>query len=284
MLKRFFLFFSIVAISLILCGCNSTNDAHIDMDDKQNTESESFIRIVDYEINDTVMEMLSLDNETIKLLDEMYIASKEAAEELSAHQFYTTVYDAAIAFNNRFQDSLSQIKNPTDKERQFVLEVFDGYSMNLLAITAAGYECAAKNISIEKAAFDIFVATDSIFNYMYQDYVPMYQPLAMDVDSIFKMYEANELVAESKLKNQLLCVNGNVYEVARDVMDKPYVGLATSEGKSYELLRCYINSSQSDTITSLKNGDKVSCVIQIIDKDIFDINAKLWDISLENDN
>lgn len=286
MLKRIYLLFGVTLISLSLCACgltDSLDDAYIDTYSKDDAEIESFSRVVDYEINDTVMNILSLDNETIRLLDEMYIAVSEAYADLSAQQFYTTVYDAVVAFDGRFQDKILKLECSTEEERQFLLEVSD-VTMNSLAVANAGYEHAVGNISIENAAFNILVAADSILSYMYQDYVPIYQPCEIDVDSIFKMYEENELAAEAELNNQLLCVSGTVYEVARDVMDKPYVGLSTYKGVSYELLRCYTNSNLSDKIVSLKKGDKVSCYIQIIDKDTFNINAKLWSISLINDD
>ena len=119
---------------------------------------------------------------------------------------------------------------------------------------------------------------------MYQDYEPIYQPRVIDVDSIFSMFDENELAAEEELKHQLLCVSGTVYEVSRDMMDQPYVGLATSEGVSHKLLRCYISSNPSDDVMSLEKGDRVSCFLEITDKDTFDINAKLWNIEHYNED
>ncbi|MDD6526296.1 MAG: hypothetical protein PUF31_00550 [Oscillospiraceae bacterium] len=284
MLKRIYILLGVVLISLSLYACSSinssNNDAHTDMASEDNTTVESFSRAVDYEINDNVMEILHLDNETIELLDYLYIAANEAYEDLSAQKFYTTVYDALIAFETKFQDTISKVlENPADENKQFFLEASD-VSTNSIAATTAGYNYSAGKISIENAAFDILIATDSILSYMYQNYVPIFQPRVINSDSIFKMYEENELSAEKELKNQLLCVSGTVYEVTQDLFDKPYIGLATSKGMSYELLRCYTHSNPSEDILSLRKGDKVTCVIQITNKDTFDINAKLWNVAL----
>lgn len=300
MLKRISLIIYTTLIIFLLCACSSKkesislydifvknepialNDIFTTNDD--NIEKEEFSRVVKYKINDNVMEKLSLDNETIRLLDEIYISTSEAYANLSAKEFYTTVYDAVMAFDNKFQSYLDKLENPTEKEKQFMLEVFDMYSMNSLEVGVAGFEYANGNVSLENAAFDILVATDAILYFMYQDYEPIYQPRVIDVDSIFSMFDENELAAEEELKHQLLCVSGTVYEVSRDMMDQPYVGLATSEGVSHKLLRCYISSNPSDDVMSLEKGDRVSCFLEITDKDTFDINAKLWNIEHYNED
>lgn len=292
MLKRIYAGFCAVLIGISFCACgadrvlSSSDDFHHISTDNADHESVPN-RMVEFAINDSIMEWLSLDDATIELLDKVYLVSSEAYASLSAHQFVSDVYDAIMAFNTvfnaKFYEKVGALEDSTEEKQQFILEVSNQYTLEVSTVAMMGLECAEGNISEEHAAFEILSAVDTILNYFYKDYVAIYQPRVLDIDSVFAEYEKNELAAESEFKNQLLCVSGTVYEVARDIMDQPYVGLATSEELSYELLRCYVDLIQDDVV-SLEKGDSVTCVIQIMGKDAFHINATLWEVLSYDDH
>ena len=281
-MKKLFIGIAIMTVMLSACSELSTpkdSDAPITEESSQLIEPEP--RLVEFEINKSIMETLPFDDEVIKLLDEIYLASSEAYAALDAHQYVSKVYDAVVVFHDRFMKEVDQIQNPASEAGQkFLSEIITKYSMELEPIWEAGLQYTEGNISAEKAAFEILLGVDSILSYLYQDYVDIYQPIHLSVDDIYTMYEENELAAEERFQNQLLCVSGTVYEVARDILGEAYVGLATERNLSYELLRCYVDPTQNEKISALKKGDTVTCVIQITDKDTFDVNAVVWDISL----
>jgi hypothetical protein len=72
--------------------------------------------------------------------------------------------------------------------------------------------------------------------------------------SLYENYEANEVSADQKFKNEIFYVTGVVEEIKKDFMDDIYVTLKT--GQMFSYVNCYLDDEK--TAAKLKKGQRVT--------------------------
>lgn len=80
------------------------------------------------------------------------------------------------------------------------------------------------------------------------------QAVDVSASQLFADYKANEVAADSKYRGKVLRVSGKISTIGKDVMDDPYVELATSN--DFEGVHAGFDSEGA--LGSLKKGQKVT--------------------------
>lgn len=87
--------------------------------------------------------------------------------------------------------------------------------------------------------------------------------MQVTIRDILSAYDANEVGADIKYKNNIIQVRGIVSSVKKDIMDNLYVTLGT--GKSFEIpeIQAFFNDSMNDQLGQLKIGSELTVVCRV---------------------
>lgn len=244
----------------------------------QPTETSDAKRETHFKLNPEVQKYINPDDTYINLLDDLYVAAESAFRERS---FDDRIYDAAIALSDKETKTISE-RTKTDEEFKkwyFEANVFDK-TFGISKIVIAGYEKSLGELSEKEAFCKMLHAADSVLDFYYADYQPVFALQEYVASKITADYDSNELAADSKYKGKMIRVNGYVKEITKDVFDNYYISIGENNPYSDEV-RCYFDDSYANRIATMSKGEYVSLTICIDEKDILDVNATLWEISEE---
>lgn len=74
-------------------------------------------------------------------------------------------------------------------------------------------------------------------------------------ETLMRDYQANEVAADAKYKNQTLEVSGLVDTIGKDILDTPYVSFKTNE--VIFTVQCMFDKSQADQLAPLAKGQSL---------------------------
>lgn len=266
-------------LQIALTGCGKTErNLDINNETMQQTEASNVKQETHFELNPEVLKYINPDDAYIDLLDDLYIAAESM---FRGQSFDDRVYAAAVALSDKETKAISERMEKDEEVRKWYIEsnVFDK-TFGLFEIGILGYEEVAGDISGKEAFCKMLRSADSVLSFYYADYQPTFLLPQYEVERILSDYDANEIAADSKYKGKLICVNGYVKEITKDVFDKYYISIG--EQKAYgDEVRCYFDASYADRIATISKGKYVSLIICIDGKDILDVNATLWEIPEE---
>lgn len=75
-------------------------------------------------------------------------------------------------------------------------------------------------------------------------------------DKLYSDYESNGVAADQKYKDKVLRVTGKINSIDKDILDKVYVTLETSN--IIGSIQCYFDSSNENIAAELKKGQKIT--------------------------
>jgi hypothetical protein len=77
---------------------------------------------------------------------------------------------------------------------------------------------------------------------------------SVGADILVRIYEANEVRADENFKNETIYVEGTISSIAKDILDKPYVTLASDN--DINEVQCYMSNPAS--ASQLNKGDRIT--------------------------
>jgi hypothetical protein len=80
--------------------------------------------------------------------------------------------------------------------------------------------------------------------------------ISITANELFDTYEINELRADDLYKNKRLLVSGTVDNIAKDILDSPYVTLTT--GNIIGSVQCMLTNDSADTASQLTKGTPIT--------------------------
>ncbi len=270
-------------LQIIVTSCNIADDSTAVQTKPTNftdTSEVVYQRIVPFEVKDEIIDALSLDDYSISVLDDLYLSAFSSLGSLSAKKIIDQIYESNNIYSEKYyilwQQYYDNIGSPTDLFKEYAIE-----NTASVLITCSICDEAEGLISAEKSAYEVVSLVDELCDFYYEDYVPILSNEVIAVDTIVDLYENNELLAGKEYENKLLNITGVITEISKDLYDKTYV--AINNGNKYaDEIRCYFSDDFNEEILKLKKGDNVTLTAQIIKKDTLYIEAKLWNINLDN--
>ncbi|MEZ6126821.1 MAG: hypothetical protein R3C49_27205 [Planctomycetaceae bacterium] len=82
---------------------------------------------------------------------------------------------------------------------------------------------------------------------------PAESVIQISANQLFAEYEANDIAADKKYKDQILEVSGSVGDISRDILDNIYVTLKTGEYKLFSI-QCFFADDFEDRAAELRPG------------------------------
>lgn len=92
-------------------------------------------------------------------------------------------------------------------------------------------------------------------NYPNSKYIPTYA-FALSAIDLYNEYNANEVSADDKYKGKKIAVTGEVGNIAKDIMDKPYITLSQQDG-FIPAVQCYVSK---ELATNISKGQIITLV------------------------
>src|SRR5215212_5004390 len=80
-------------------------------------------------------------------------------------------------------------------------------------------------------------------------------PIEVSASTLLSDYENNEVAADGKYKGKMLVVSGTINNIAKDILDKMYVTLKTSN--PILSVQCYFDESNQTALSQLQKGKQV---------------------------
>jgi tRNA_anti-like len=71
-------------------------------------------------------------------------------------------------------------------------------------------------------------------------------------------YKQNEVAADAKYKGQIIEVTGTVETIGKDVLDTPYIALATQQYAIIDKVQCMFSKSDEAELATVKKGSKIT--------------------------
>ena len=78
---------------------------------------------------------------------------------------------------------------------------------------------------------------------------------AVDADRLYKEYVDNEIAADQTYKGKTITVSGTIKSIGKDIMNTPYVTLATGEFFS---VQCFFSEANSKPLAAKSKGDSIT--------------------------
>ena len=78
-----------------------------------------------------------------------------------------------------------------------------------------------------------------------------------DAAAVFAAYEANEVKADSGMKNRLFAVKGKVTKIGKDILNTPYVALSAEKQFSIFSVQCFFTKADEAALANLQQGQTV---------------------------
>ena len=244
---KMFALTAVCALILCLSACGSTaqeNDNQI----QSTTETSEISRQAHFQINAEVQQFIQPDNDYVKLIDDLYVAATSSFQELS---FDDSIYDAAVTLSEKVNESFTDLLSENNEEfKKWYISYACSGTFGLSEIIIAGYEEAVGAIS-EKTAFCKMVqSVDSVLNFYYKDYQPIFELPTYTASEILTDYDNNEIAANNTYNGKLICVKGYIKEITKDVFDHYYISIG--DGSKYgDELRCYFDNTHKPEFVML---------------------------------
>lgn len=274
-----------VAMVFSVVGCNSnaeTLESQIKDTEVTTTTMVGEVpsqRKVEYGINSEIDKYLHLDSETIESLDNFYLSAKASYNNMSPEYMTDNIYSAFTVFSEKITYIIDKFEPETEDEKIFKSKWISIYALPAAPLLGAGLTYSQGMMCAEKAAIEMLNSVDEICSNFYENYSPIFNPEQFEADNILSDYDENELSADTKYKNQLICVMGEVDEVAKDVFDNYYVSIGRPNDKYGHRIRCYFGLGFEDVISNLKKGDYVNVTIEVEENNIINVDSTLWYIT-----
>jgi len=96
---------------------------------------------------------------------------------------------------------------------------------------------------------------------------------AVDISTILSSYKNNEVGGDNKYKGRPVQVSGVVFEIKKDILDKPYIILCPTHKRSYPAMHALFDSSANNKLAALNKGDSV-VVAGVVDGLMFNVLLK----------
>ncbi|MDD5726112.1 MAG: hypothetical protein PHC53_01720 [Patescibacteria group bacterium] len=79
--------------------------------------------------------------------------------------------------------------------------------------------------------------------------------IKITADQLYSEYEANEVAADNAYKGKILEVSGKIDNIAKDILDNPYITLKTQV--MFGSVQCFLKDSEQSKAATLKKGQNI---------------------------
>ena len=92
---------------------------------------------------------------------------------------------------------------------------------------------------------------------------PEEKVMQVNIRDILASYEANEVGADNKYKNNIVQITGIVSNVKKDILDNLYITLGTGASFQIPEIQAFFDDSMNDQLGQLSKGSKLTVVCRI---------------------
>lgn len=95
---------------------------------------------------------------------------------------------------------------------------------------------------------------------------PIQPTVIVTADQLMSDYNANEVSADAKYKNNAVQVSGIVDTIGKDIIDTPYIALKTGGQYSFSVVQCMFAKSNEPELASVSKGERMTLVGNVTGK------------------